>query len=220
MDAAGTVHELHLLGTGHLAAQRAGDGKEKVVAGLEGAVREADAMHGRLHDGLHVLHIHGLRRAGGLLVGNRNQDVMFRHQRGRSVVEDRIGHRLLIAPVLVIDGEAGRRPGRRRIGILAHSEGETAQEGIRIIQLGEMEYRTDGKVRVEGYGVLAPVEKLIHKIAPHVIIVRFELDNHVGIEFVLEIFLVQAGGCQERHRADEGASYHFAVHDTKLHIFS
>jgi hypothetical protein len=39
------------------------------------------------------------------------------------------------------------------------------------------------------------------------------------VVLVPEIILAEAGGRQEGHGAQEGASYHFSLHDTKLHIF-
>ena len=150
-------------------------------------------MHGGLHGGLHVVDEHPLGGAGGIDIGDLDLDGMLRHQRRGRVMEDRIGLGLQVAPVFVVDGEPGRLPVCRGIGILAPREGETALEMLRIVQLGEMVHRSDGNARSEGDGVLAAVEESIDEIFPLIIDVRLETDKNVRIVFVSIIAFAQAG---------------------------
>ena len=121
LQIAGAVDQLHFLRLGHLAVQRAGNGQEEEVSGLEGTARQACAMHGGLHGGLHVVHEHSLGGAGGIDRGNLDLDGVLRHQRRGRVMEGRIGIGFQVAPVLVVDGEPGRLPVCRGIGILARA---------------------------------------------------------------------------------------------------
>ena len=198
---------------------RAGNGQEEEVSGLERTARQACAMHDSLHGGLHVVDEHPLGGAGGIDIGDLDLDGMLRHQRRGRVMEDRIGLGLQVAPVLVVNGEPGRLPVCRGIGILAPRKGEAALEILGVVQVGEMVHRPDGNALGEGDGVLAAVEESIDKILPLIICVRLEADDDVRVVLVLVIALAQAGCCQQGHSAQEGAPYHFFLHTTKLHIF-